>query len=456
MSKEIYLHVKEPCHENWNAMSPVQQGRFCQSCAKQVVDFSRMSDSQILDVLSKAAGNTCGRFMHDQLERPMVKEPKEISYFVKPYKIALSSLVPLLIVSVSAACQDKEVMGKPAIAREAPPVPKLMGDVVVVKSSAIMIQGRVLSENGIAIKEATILLKGTKTSALSDNAGSFSLSPKIANQTSKLQISCIGYETQEIEVNSNHTDPVIVKLKPEEIVVLGYGTIKARHVKVVKPPEFQDAKPKEVTIKGRVVDKNREPLPYATIAIKDLDKVLIADSEGNFSFSTESGNKELSLSASHTGYEQTCTKIGLHQNEPINVQLALESKRGLDTVTVTGYPVNTLVGRVGAYSVVETVTRIDTLNTFVQKLLRNELFKVFPNPVAKRQNLHLYFRSEGDYAIQLFDNAGRLYFEKQVKQAGKNPDFLLPVPATMGSGVYYLKAINTTSNKKFIEKIIVP
>ena len=50
MSKAIQLSVSEPCHENWDKMSPVNQGRFCGSCQKQVVDFSVMSDPSMASI----------------------------------------------------------------------------------------------------------------------------------------------------------------------------------------------------------------------------------------------------------------------------------------------------------------------------------------------------------------------------------------------------------------------
>jgi hypothetical protein len=65
MKKEIYLHIPQPCHEDWNNMTLVQQGRFCQSCSKKVVDFTSMTDQQILEVLAKAATKTCGHFLRN-------------------------------------------------------------------------------------------------------------------------------------------------------------------------------------------------------------------------------------------------------------------------------------------------------------------------------------------------------------------------------------------------------
>ncbi|MEZ4805732.1 MAG: hypothetical protein R2852_09685 [Bacteroidia bacterium] len=64
----IQVHLTNPCHENWNAMTEVKNGKFCASCSKTVVDFTLMSDQQILDFLALNAGNSCGHFKPDQLK----------------------------------------------------------------------------------------------------------------------------------------------------------------------------------------------------------------------------------------------------------------------------------------------------------------------------------------------------------------------------------------------------
>ena len=44
MRKSIQLHIPEPCHEDWTTMEPVEVGKYCAACQKQVVDFTGMSD----------------------------------------------------------------------------------------------------------------------------------------------------------------------------------------------------------------------------------------------------------------------------------------------------------------------------------------------------------------------------------------------------------------------------
>ena len=77
MKEQTYFHIPEPCHENWDNMTPQDKGRFCASCSKQVVDFSLMSDQQVLNYFKNATGKTCGRFANDQLQRPMIETPKQ-------------------------------------------------------------------------------------------------------------------------------------------------------------------------------------------------------------------------------------------------------------------------------------------------------------------------------------------------------------------------------------------
>ena len=72
MSKPIQLRVPAPCQERWTDMQPTEKGRHCQSCCKTVVDFTNMSDTEIVRYLAQAGVNVCGRLAPDQLNRPLL------------------------------------------------------------------------------------------------------------------------------------------------------------------------------------------------------------------------------------------------------------------------------------------------------------------------------------------------------------------------------------------------
>lgn len=64
----MHLSIPKPCNENWNEMTPEQQGAFCNVCSKVVVDFSNMSDEEVLSYFENKKGEkTCGRFRASQL-----------------------------------------------------------------------------------------------------------------------------------------------------------------------------------------------------------------------------------------------------------------------------------------------------------------------------------------------------------------------------------------------------
>lgn len=69
-SKSVQYTIQTPCHENWEQMRPDRQGKFCESCTKKVIDFSRMPDFSIVQYLEgNKQEQVCGRFTRDQLER---------------------------------------------------------------------------------------------------------------------------------------------------------------------------------------------------------------------------------------------------------------------------------------------------------------------------------------------------------------------------------------------------
>lgn len=68
-TNEIKISIPKPCHEDWNKMSPNEQGAFCMKCAKTVVDFTKKTTEEIKDFLIQQSGQkVCGRFMTSQLE----------------------------------------------------------------------------------------------------------------------------------------------------------------------------------------------------------------------------------------------------------------------------------------------------------------------------------------------------------------------------------------------------
>lgn len=92
------LHIENPCSESWDEMSPREGGRHCAHCEKTVVDFTRLTDREISQLVSKGK-KLCGRLRTDQLDRvyPMFREVARPS---APYRhMAAGFLMAALILS---------------------------------------------------------------------------------------------------------------------------------------------------------------------------------------------------------------------------------------------------------------------------------------------------------------------------------------------------------------------
>lgn len=77
MKQSFQLNIDNPCHEQWESFTPTSTGGFCASCQKNVIDFSEMSESQLVAFFRdrlNSSQNLCGRFKEDQLKRIMTSK----------------------------------------------------------------------------------------------------------------------------------------------------------------------------------------------------------------------------------------------------------------------------------------------------------------------------------------------------------------------------------------------
>lgn len=240
MPEAIQLQIPEPCHENWQTMSPKEQGRFCGSCQKMVVDFSIMSDKEILNYISSANTHLCGRFSNDQLNRE-IKAAENKRRFSWAY--VWNVLLATFLVTESYA-QGEPVMKKKPVTTKKPVLPNAlptMGTVAVVEPVNLMlkkdISGVVLNGNNQPLSSVSIFIKGTTIGTASDSAGNFHL--QIDNVDSvALVISYVGFVSKTILLN-NSTNWQQVKVVMNEsyeelssgVIVVGYKVPKKEKVK---------------------------------------------------------------------------------------------------------------------------------------------------------------------------------------------------------------------------------
>ena len=134
----ITIHLPDPCNENWDEMKPNGCGRFCAHCEKTVIDFTQMSDEEVVKIMMNATKTPCGRFDETQLNRPLLIPQKKSA---KPFpnllsKVAASLLLIQTLVS-NAFAQKKEAT-----------ITEQISDITTAqKNNQVLIQGSIKDNN---------------------------------------------------------------------------------------------------------------------------------------------------------------------------------------------------------------------------------------------------------------------------------------------------------------------
>lgn len=91
------IHIPEPCFEDWDKMTPNEQGSFCKVCSKTVVDFSKKSENEIQQyIAANLDKKICGRFNVSQLEQETEEVPRLKINIEEPKYTFPSYLLPVM------------------------------------------------------------------------------------------------------------------------------------------------------------------------------------------------------------------------------------------------------------------------------------------------------------------------------------------------------------------------
>ncbi|NME67617.1 hypothetical protein [Flammeovirga aprica] len=85
-----FLTIPNPCHENWDQMTPVEKGRFCKVCSKKVYDLTDLSTSEVENLFEEKGENICIRIKPTQNFLPIRKKQ---TFKFSPYKLAMSAII---------------------------------------------------------------------------------------------------------------------------------------------------------------------------------------------------------------------------------------------------------------------------------------------------------------------------------------------------------------------------
>lgn len=215
MKNKLSLSIDKPCSEKWEHFPSTSLGGFCNACNKQVTDFTKMSDEEILDFfITHSPAQSCGRFRPDQLK----------GYTARTNFVANSSLqvvqagvLGLLLFFVSKPGYPKSIVEKTAIH-----FVQLPNSGPKDSSGGLgkMIQGTVKDEYNEPLAGVNIYLKGTTVGTATDATGNFKF-PQELSEGDILIFNYIGFETKEYVVAKQTTAVIEIAMVTLYMALMG-------------------------------------------------------------------------------------------------------------------------------------------------------------------------------------------------------------------------------------------
>lgn len=218
MDNQFNLSIKTPCAENFNNFSPTQKGGFCDSCTKEVIDFTTMNAKEIINHLEmNTSKNTCGRFTSKQLTTYTSSNPKgrKIS-FISGVAFALIALFSFTKAQAQNIKNETKTLNNG---------PSKFGKII--NENNITIKG-IVSENNVPIPGVNIVLEGTSVGTVSDFNGAFDF-PVTLKKGDVLVFSYIGFTSKKVVIQNKNSVKNIelnVDLTMDSCVLMGKVAVK--------------------------------------------------------------------------------------------------------------------------------------------------------------------------------------------------------------------------------------
>ncbi|MCT8339963.1 carboxypeptidase-like regulatory domain-containing protein [Flavobacteriaceae bacterium TK19130] len=326
MKKAITISIPEPCHEDWNEMTPTEKGRFCDQCTKEVVDFTSQSDEQIIKHLEHNT-KLCGRFRASQLDRKLQLERKE-GFSLAPW--AASLLLPISMMAHSATSTENSKSPESYISLG---IGSRSGDRIQITTTGV-----VTDTEGNPLRNVKITVKESGKTEWTNRKGAFKI---VSLDRETLVFEKEGFRLYEDKrgvkseaINIELITPICELPQEEEKTITVRRTVGmiASEVEV----ETEDkAKPFEVS--GTVTDESGLPLPGANVIVNGTSRGTQTDFDGHYEINAEIGE---TLVFSYVGFETKKITISKEAKKIDSLLVPLETQAVLGIVVTGGISVD--------------------------------------------------------------------------------------------------------------------
>lgn len=329
------IFIPKPCHENWNKMTPEEQGRHCAVCSKVVQDYSNMNTHEIIDSLKKSEGEVCGRINVKQVT-PVNRKQKIAfmlnSWFYRRAVYPIMALLGITFVSKKALAQvdanEYQLKGKVAYQDYHTNSHKV---VVIVKNQA----GEIIPNSIVRILNVN---NPQNAPYKTDNEGQVSFTVKgnqISGHELELEIEANGYSYKHMKIRLNKPVHKIEVRMEEEIFIMGeMAYVEPVNEQVIENTPLVDEKIEMVQCEFELI-KNLPEIPSEIIDIMEANHMVNNDNNGHTNVTFNSGKFSV---------------YPIPSNDKVNIVNSSDEKFNLDIFDANGKKIHSLVNASNRYS----------------------------------------------------------------------------------------------------------
>lgn len=210
------LSINNPCTESFAKFASTEAGGFCQSCQKEVVDFTKMTEPEILHYFANRPTQTCGYFHQSQL--------KSYAEVVPPKRKWATNLVGTGLLSFSLFTVFPIAKGhaqtiEPFATLEVNANEREKKTTSDVKDSEFSVEGIVVDDSDEPIMGVSIIIKNTTRGMLTNEDGKFHFDGLLPGD--ELLFHYIGYTSKSYTVKKNGYKNLNIKLELDQCMIMG-------------------------------------------------------------------------------------------------------------------------------------------------------------------------------------------------------------------------------------------
>lgn len=221
-NSRLRITIENPCNKiDWTSMSDYERGKFCSICSRGVVDFSKMTDGEIVNYLNRSEEAICARLNKSQMSRVLeINKPNKINHWNKI--AATFALMTFTTVASANNVLDNGLKMELSINESIEDKKKYIVKNQSNDSIPKIIKGKVIEEGWDHPVQTTVFVMGTKIKVETDSLGNFEIliPKKYRKEEITLVVESTGVEGDTVltlNVSELPKDEVIITKKPMAI-----------------------------------------------------------------------------------------------------------------------------------------------------------------------------------------------------------------------------------------------